>query len=143
MQVRLRLNNSKTYKYYSLENTNNLNDIEYYTLTKDEKNNKIDIKFDKETFNEKEYSYLGLTVSSSKLPEDVYDFVIDPGHGGTDAGETYSGNKEADIVLDYSKLLKEKLEAKGYKVKLTRDDSNTASFTKDYYADDRKNWYCL
>lgn len=36
---------------------------------------------------------------------------------------------EADLMLEYAKALKIALEANGYKVKLTRDDSNTDSYT--------------
>ena len=36
---------------------------------------------------------------------------------------------EADLTLEYAKLLKENLEANGYKVKLTRDDNNTGTYT--------------
>ena len=134
--VRLKLNNSKDYRFYLLENDSDYEDIEYYTLTKDDKNNKIDIKFDTLEYNETQMSYLGLTVEESELPDDVYDFVIDPGHGGTSEGETYNGYIESDIVLEYAEALKTALEEKGYKVKLTRDSSNSDSFTTDEYAED-------
>ena len=129
VQVRLKANNSKDYKYYTLSNISEYKNIEYYTLTKEEKNNRIDIKFDKEKWNDKEYSYLGLTVEESKLPDDVYDIVIDSGNGGTDSGESNAGTTESNLMLEYGKALKEVLETKGYKVKLTRDDNNTDSFT--------------
>ena len=87
VQIKVKSNNSKDYKYYNLENSSEYKDIEYFTLTKDGKNNKINIKFDKENFNGKKYSYLGLTVKEEKLPDDVYDFVVDSGHGGKDRGE--------------------------------------------------------
>lgn len=50
--------------------------------------------------------------------------VIDPGHGGIDSGaEGVNGTLEKAVVLQVSKLLKEKLEADGrYRVQLTRDD---------------------
>ena len=127
--IRLKLNNSKDYKYYLLSNSSDYSDIEYYTLTKNETNNKISIKFENLDYNDKNYSYLGLTVEESILPDDVYDFVIDAGHGGTDDGETYSGYTESDLMLEYAEVLKTALENKGYKVKLTRDSSNTDSFT--------------
>lgn len=76
-KIRLKVNNSKDYKYYLLENKSDKPDIEYYTLTKDSKNNKINIKFEKENYNSKEYSYLGINVVESPLPEEVFDFVID------------------------------------------------------------------
>ena len=72
---------------------------------------------------------MGLTVKEEILPEDIYDFVIDSGHGGTDSGEVSDGTKESDLMLEYGKTLKEELEKKGYKVKMSRNDENTASFT--------------
>jgi N-acetylmuramoyl-L-alanine amidase len=53
----------------------------------------------------------------------VYDIVIDPGHGGTDAGGLSKDMRhyEADIVLDIAKRAKAAMEAMGYKVLLTRD----------------------
>lgn len=51
-------------------------------------------------------------------------FLIDAGHGGLDLGATvtYKNKKifEKDIVLNFTLLLKELLEAKGYEVILTR-----------------------
>ena len=129
VKIRVKVNNNKDYKYYLLENKSEGKDIEYYSLTKNEKNNKIDIKFDKANFNNKEYSYLGIKVEEAKLPEEIYDFVIDAGHGGTDKGNATRDANEASLMLLYAKSLKEKLEEKGYKVKLTRDDENTSSYT--------------
>lgn len=134
--VRLKLNNSKDYKYYSMQNISEYSDIEYYTLTKNEKNKKVNICFSEIDYNSNTYNYLGLTVEDSSLPDDVYDIVIDPGHGGVDEGETYSGYTEADLMLEYGEALKTALEEKGYKVKLTRDSSNSDAFTTDEYADD-------
>src|SRR5262252_4952666 len=50
--------------------------------------------------------------------------VLDPGHGGIDTGTKGSnGEMEKDIVLDFAKRLKEKIEAAGkYRVLLTRSD---------------------
>ncbi|MFY7779445.1 MAG: N-acetylmuramoyl-L-alanine amidase [Elstera sp.] len=49
--------------------------------------------------------------------------MLDPGHGGKDPGATsYSGKLEKDIVLDYARAIRERLEATGrYRVFLTRD----------------------
>lgn len=47
--------------------------------------------------------------------------VIDPGHGGFDNGAIEFGYNEDDINLSVSKKLKEKLEAQGATVYLTRD----------------------
>jgi len=48
--------------------------------------------------------------------------VIDPGHGGHDSGAVKNGTIEKDVVLAFSKVLKEKLEESGrYKILMTRD----------------------
>ena len=65
---------------------------------------------------------MGLNITKTKkLPENVYDVVIDPGHGGSDSGAINGRYQESDIVLDYAKDLKSKLEDLGLKVLLTRD----------------------
>jgi len=52
--------------------------------------------------------------------------LLDPGHGGRDPGaHAFDGTKEKDYCLSYSLYLKEMLEAKRYKVELTR---NTDTF---------------
>ena len=50
--------------------------------------------------------------------------VLDPGHGGIDTGTKGSnGGMEKDIVLDFAKRLKQKIETAGkYRVLLTRSD---------------------
>jgi N-acetylmuramoyl-L-alanine amidase len=50
--------------------------------------------------------------------------VLDPGHGGIDTGtKGPSGQMEKDIVLDFSKRLRERIETAGkYRVLLTRSD---------------------
>lgn len=55
--------------------------------------------------------------------------VIDPGHGGLDAGTTaQSGEAEKSIVLDFSRELKERLEKTGkYQVVMTRGDDSFVS----------------
>lgn len=129
IQIRVKTNNSKDYKYYSLSNISDYKKIEYYTLTREGKNNKVEINFSKENYNEKKYDCLELSVVEAVLPENIYDFVIDSGHGGTDSGEIGNGNSESDLMLEYGKKLKDIIEEKGFKVKLTRDDNNTNSFT--------------
>lgn len=49
------------------------------------------------------------------------DIVVDPGHGGIDGGAAKKGVLEKEINLNVSKKLKTYLEAKGYKVLLTRE----------------------
>ena len=108
-------------KYYTLKNNTNYKDLEYYTITKNNSNNKINIKF-------KEYenkNYINFKIKKSKLPEDVYDISLDPGHGGKDPGAIgkLNGNEyfESDLTLKVSLLLKQELEDMGLKVHMTRD----------------------
>ena len=109
------------YNYYTLKNNTNNSNLEYYTITKDNKNNKININF-------KEYNnkhYINFVIKESKLPKDVYDISIDPGHGGKDPGAIgkLNGNEyfESDLTLKVSLLLKQELENMGLKVHMTRD----------------------
>ena len=139
--LRLKLNNSIDPRFYSFSNNSDLKNIDYYTVTKDGKNKKAEIGFVKRTVDDKDYNLLKVSLTETSLPEDVYDIAIDAGHGGTDDGEKINGVTEADVTLEYAKLLKSKLEEKGYKVFLTRDDDNTGyyNYTNMY----RKNYYCL
>jgi len=128
--VRLKLNNSVNPKYYSLSNKSKHENIEYYTITKNERSNKVNIDFNNKMYSGNDYSYLTLNVRETERPEDMYDIVIDAGHGGKDKGEKLGADTEADITLNYAKLLKDKLESEGLKIKLTRDDANTSLFTE-------------
>ena len=48
--------------------------------------------------------------------------VIDPGHGGHDSGAMKYGTVEKEVVLAFSKILKDKLEATGrFKIMMTRE----------------------
>lgn len=127
--LRLKVNNSVEPKYYSFQNASENGNIEYYTVTKDGANRKAIVAFGEKEYNNKKYSLLTINLENTNLPEDIYDIVIDAGHGGKDVGEKSGGVTEADITLSYAKILKEKLENFGYKVKLTRDDSNSAEFS--------------
>ena len=108
-------------KYYSLENDTEYGEIDYYTLTRNNSNNKIYINFSQA----QDIPFLGFNVTKSKLPENVYDIVIDPGHGGNDGGAVSGNHIEADIVLDCALDLKEKLENMGLKVLITRDGTES------------------
>lgn len=108
-------------KYYSLNNVTNYSDTEYYTTTIDGKNSKEIISFS--AFNEKKYMALGV-VPVKTLPDDVYDIVIDAGHGGRDTGAIYQDIQEKDYTLKISLALRDKLESLGYKVYMTRVDDS-------------------
>ena len=114
--------------YYSMSNKTDYKNIEYYTITKNNKNNKIDILFDKTKLKDLSKNYMNILIEETKLPDDVYDIVIDPGHGGKDGGAVVNFNgeeyAEKDITLEYAKDLKKSLEGLGLKVKLTRDGTN-------------------
>ncbi len=91
--------------------------IEFYTITREKQNYKITISYD--------YQAKALLISKvlSELPENSYDIVIDPGHGGDDVGSVAVDGvtSEKDLSLEISKILKVKLEDMGYKVKMTRE----------------------
>lgn len=73
-------------KYYTIKNKTKYEDVEYYTITRNGKNKKIDIKFDTYDVDKLKKDYMYLSSNYEKLPDDVYDIVIDPGHGGKDVG---------------------------------------------------------
>ena len=91
--VLLKINNNGEIKYYNLINKTKYNDLVYYTITKNNKNNKIVIDYDRQ--DEKEYMFLEVT--ETKLPENIYDIIIDPGHGGNDSGAINGKYREDEI----------------------------------------------
>lgn len=116
-------------KYFSLDNLSEYKENEYYTLTKNNTNYKVDIGFNTYTKDEYSVNYMEITSVPCTLPSNVVDIVIDPGHGGTDGGAVYEDYEEAEFTLEYSQALKEKLESLGYKVRLTREsDVYTESY---------------
>lgn len=50
----------------------------------------------------------------------IRDIVLDPGHGGKDAGASGAKSKEKDLTLALGLILRDKLEAKGFRVRMTR-----------------------
>ena len=110
-------------KYYSMKNNTNYEDLEYYTVTKNKSNKKINIGFDVFKSNDEDMSYIKFSVAKAKLPASVYDISIDPGHGGSDPGA---------ISGKYSAELKQKLEDLGLKVILTRDGTEDTSETSKF-----------
>jgi N-acetylmuramoyl-L-alanine amidase CwlD len=53
--------------------------------------------------------------------------VIDPGHGGSDAGAVHNGLNEKTLNLDISKRLRAILIARGWQVKMTREGDSDVS----------------
>ncbi len=67
------------------------------------------------------YLIQATTTTTNYIPEKL--IIIDPGHGGRDAGASGSnGVSEKDINLKISQKLKLMLEQNGYQVLLTRDN---------------------
>ena len=102
-----------TYKYYSLENKTEYKETTYYTMSKYNKKILINSNHDYNTM------MFNITKNQDKL--DVYDIVLDAGHGGIDPGAVVKEEKESDYTLEIVLKLKEKLESSGLKVLLTRD----------------------
>lgn len=108
--------------------------IEYYTLSHGRGHRKVTTEF--RSFGEGDT--LVFRVKRSRLPSDVYDIVIDPGHGGKDPGAQSGSYSERDIVLDEAKALRSALERAGYKVLLTRDGSEDPNVNMAYTIYDKE-----
>ncbi|MGL4372458.1 MAG: N-acetylmuramoyl-L-alanine amidase family protein, partial [Turicibacter sp.] len=66
---------------------------------------------------------LAVTVKNVlQTPDNVYDILIDPGHGGLDTGTAYLDLQEATEVLKLSKYIASRLEEHDLKVKMTRTE---------------------
>ncbi len=63
---------------YTIQNKTEYQQVQYYTMTKNKTNNKIDIDFNIYNTKEKQISCMEIDVNKSKLPKEVYDIVIDP-----------------------------------------------------------------
>lgn len=110
-------------KYYSLVNDSEYDNITYYSITKNNSNNKINISFD--TY--KDIKYMSISVEKApQLPDDVYDIAIDPSHGGLDKGSISGNYTEANLVLQYGLKLKSELENLGLKVYISRDENSSS-----------------
>lgn len=106
---------------YSLSDLSSMSPVEYYTITQNNANDKITLAFDANEGG----SFLLYTREDAALPAEIYDFVIDAGHGGKDPGASNSQITEAELTLQYAKGIAEKLSAMGYKVLLTRDGTES------------------
>lgn len=72
-----------------------------------------------ENTDEIKLTFKNLDIMNSEYSDSL--IVIDPGHGGHDPGAVGSKAKEKDIVLKAGLKLKDILEAKGFKVYMTRE----------------------
>lgn len=109
------------YKYYALINNTEYQDTSYYTMSNYNKKIVID--------NEDSYPTMMMHVSDNN-ENDVYDIVIDPGHGGMDGGASKNGYKETDFTMKLASGVKSKLEEYGFKVKLTYEEGQLSSNEK-------------
>ena len=109
-------------KYYSLSNDSEYDDITYYTITKNNSNNKINISFN--TYNDTNYMSISVN-KETNLPDDIYDIAIDPSHGGLDKGASSGDYTESELVLNYGLKLKSELENLGLKVFISRDENSS------------------
>lgn len=100
------------YKYYALKNTSEHQNTTYYSMNNYDKKIIID--------NEDIYPTMMMNVTKNDN-SNVYDIVLDPGHGGMDGGASKNGYKETDFTMDMSIQIKKKLEDCGFKVKLTHE----------------------
>ena len=97
----------------------------YYTVTHGGMNRRITLTTEKGLFTGES---LRLQCAAAALPEDVYDIILDAGHGGADCGclSPDGRYRESDLTLSVTLLLKARLEQLGLKVGLTRDGSEAA-----------------
>ena len=91
-----------------------LSDV-WYTVTRNGVSNQITLE-----------TYQGmLSINVNKVneqPENVYDILIDPGHGGLDTGTAFNNLLESEESLKISEYISNRLSDHGLKVKLTRTE---------------------
>jgi len=109
------------YKYYAINNNTEYQKMTYYTMS----------NYDKKITIENDDSYPTMMINVIKIKnKNVYDVVIDPGHGGIDSGATKYGYNESDFTMDIAVNLKEKLTGYGLKVKLTHERGQLSNENK-------------
>ena len=122
--------NGEEKKYYKLQNKTSYKETEYYSIRKNNELKKFIFLDLNETIN--------LKIENSNN-ENVYDIVIDPGHGGIDKGACGNGFCETDFTYLISSKIKEKLEQNGLKVKLTREELKDTERLPNYGKNGRVN----
>ena len=105
--------NKDVFKYYGLKNVTGYKETTYYTFSNN--HNKVVIDSDEE------YSTIRFTVTEN-TDNDIYDIVIDPGHGGMDGGACKGSYCETNFTMEAALSLKQKLENNGVRVKLTHEE---------------------
>ncbi len=97
----------------------------FYSVTRNEMAKKVELVLYE--------NYVVISVEDvQSLPNDVYDIIIDPGHGSEDSGGSGFGLNERDEVLKISEYLAMRLEAHGLKVKLTRTDEFDPAISEEF-----------
>ena len=117
---------------YYLTSEETINDI-FYTINRNQQQKKIEIMADEDYFvdtsvDEKLFNQnlVFIKVSDEQAPATVLDIMIDPAHNDQDFGPLDRGLVdgdfiEADALVDMAQQVKEKLEAYGLKVGITRN----------------------
>lgn len=73
---------------------------------------------------------LGLLLSALPCAANAQQTIcVDPGHGGADPGAVGCGYEEEDIVLDVSTRLRDRLQAAGFRVVMTRTNDSAVGLT--------------
>lgn len=113
------------YNYYAIKNNTEYNETVYYTMSNYNKKIVINSK--------NKYDTLMLNVSNNRN-KNIYDVVIDPGHGGKDPGACKYKYCETDFTMDIALKLKSVLEDYGMKVKLSyeKDSINKSEKVNEY-----------
>ncbi len=132
-----------TSERFTLADGSGMQPIDYYTLTKNGKNDEVTISFAADPTTGQQY--LAYEKKEAPLPAEVFDIVLDPGHGGKDTGASNKVTTEKELTLKYAEGLFVKLTSLGYKVLVTRD--GTEADDKDmaysmYDPDGRVNIAC-
>lgn len=117
---------------YSIKN-DSVAETKYYSIRKENITNEMSI------LTNSKYNTLSIEVSELKDSSNIYDIVIDPGHGGIDNGACSGDICETDYTLKISEKIKSSLEKYGLKIKLTWDSNALTSndFLEKYGTDGR------
>lgn len=122
--------NGEEKEYYNLKNNTKYESTEYYSIRKNNEQKKMTLSNKNAT--------IALDIKKAN-DKNVYDIVIDPGHGGIDPGASGNGYSETDFTYLISSKVKEKLEKHGLRVKLTRGDLSDSERLPNYGENGRVN----